>query len=251
MLAKVPSGLAFCGQLTVRTANTTLSEACTAYGLGAGPGDYVVLSISDTGIGMSQEVQAHLFEPFFTTKDVGQGTGLGLATVHGIVKQCSGTVEVQSKEGGGTLFRVYLPRARERNATRELPELHAAGQRAQETILLVEDDESICELTRRVLARCGYRLLVAHDGLEAERVAAQHQGPIDLLLTDLAMPRMDGKTLARRLSETRPGLKIMLMSGYAGAAPGPRGGQVEGMTFIQKPFRPQDLVQKVRALLEQ
>lgn len=239
------------GQLTISTANATLREASTAYDLHAGPGEYVVLSIRDTGTGMSEDVQLHLFEPFFTTKDVGQGTGLGLATVHGIVKQCNGTVQVQSTEGQGALFRVYLPRARDAKTTRELPEVRASERRGGETILLVEDDDSVFELTRRVLARRGYRLLTARDGLEAEQVAASHEGPIDLLLTDLTMPRMDGKTLAQRLTRTRPGLKVLLMSGYTGTGSGADRGSYGGMAFVQKPFRPQDLVQRVRSLLDQ
>jgi len=144
-----------------------------------------------------------------------------------------------------------LPSARAHRQTRELPELQAPGQRGKETILLVEDDDSIFELTQRVLARSGYTLLTARDGLEAEQVAASHQGQIDLLLTDLTMPRMDGKTLAQRLTRERPGLKILLMSGYAGAVPSGDGRSMEDMAFVQKPFRPRDLIQKIRSVLDE
>jgi len=239
------------GQLTIRTASVTLREASNAYGLRAGPGEYVMLSVEDTGIGMSENVQQHLFEPFFTTKSRGEGRGLGLVTVHRIVQQCNGTIEVESTEGQGTTVRIYLPSARAHRQTRELPELQAPGQRGKETILLVEDDDSIFELTQRVLARSGYTLLTARDGLEAEQVAASHQGQIDLLLTDLTMPRMDGKTLAQRLTRERPGLKILLMSGYAGAVPSGDGRSMEDMAFVQKPFRPRDLIQKIRSVLDE
>lgn len=239
------------GQLTIRTASVTLREASNAYGLRAGPGEYVMLSVEDTGIGMSENVQQHLFEPFFTTKSRGEGRGLGLVTVHRIVQQCNGTIEVESTEGQGTTVRIYLPSARAHRQTRELPELRAPGQRGRETILLVEDDDSIFELTQRVLARSGYTLLTARDGLEAEQVAASHQGQIDLLLTDLTMPRMDGKTLAQRLTRERPGLKILLMSGYAGAVPSGDGRSMEDMAFVQKPFRPRDLIQKIRSVLDE
>lgn len=239
----MPSG----GQLTISTANVTLPEASTAFGLRAGPGEYIVISVEDTGIGMSEDVQRHLFEPFFTTKGRGEGSGLGLVAVHRIVEQCSGTIEVESTEERGTLVRVYLPCAQDHRQTRELPALRPTGQRGKETILLVEDDASIFELTQRVLARSGYTLLTARDGLEAKHIAESHRGPIDLLLTDLTMPRMDGKTLAQGLVRTRPQLKVLLMSGYAGAS----GQRIEDMAFVQKPFRPQELLQKVRSVLDE
>jgi PAS domain S-box-containing protein len=238
------------GQLIIRTANVSLPETSNGFGLRAGPGEYVMLSVEDTGIGMSEDVQQHLFEPFFTTKRRGEGAGLGLVTVHRIVRQCNGAIEVESAEGRGTLVRIYLPCAPGQKQTRELPELRTPGQRGKETILLVEDDDSIFELTQRVLARSGYTLLTARDGLEAKQVAENHQGPIDLLLTDLTMPRMDGKTLAQGLIRIRPGLKVLLMSGYAGAVPSADGQGIEEMAFVQKPFRPQDLVQQVRAVLD-
>ncbi|HET9982714.1 MAG TPA: ATP-binding protein, partial [Longimicrobiales bacterium] len=237
------------GRLTIETRNLTISAADAADYPGAAPGDYVAIRVHDTGAGIPPDVLPHIFEPFFTTKDRGKGTGLGLATVYGIISQSGGHIHADSTLGVGTSFRILLP------AIRETPpdETPAAPKRLSggaETVLLVEDEPSVRSLARRVLERQGYTVLEAADGEAAIGVAAQHRDRIDLLLTDVVMPRMSGRTLAGHLAELRPGLRVLFMSGYADELRGRRGAVDEGIAFLQKPFTPEDLATRVRALLD-
>jgi CheY-like chemotaxis protein len=227
-------------------------SATLAYpaGQAAGAGDYVLLTVSDTGVGMSQEIQPYIFEPFFTTKERGRGTGLGLATVYGIVKQSGGDIQVFSQEGLGATFKIYLPRSGE--AAQPLPDrsMQAELPTGSETILLVEDDAEVRELARRVLQWQGYTVLEAHDGPEALRLAAGYAGPIHLLLTDVVMPGMSGTTVAERLAQSRPGLGVLFMSGYTEEAIADHGTLGPGVAFLPKPLGPLALARKVRAVLD-
>ena len=238
------------GHLTVETANITLDEEYAARHLEALPGQYVLLTISDDGIGMSDEVKAHLFEPFFTTKEVGKGTGLGLATVFGIVKQCGGNIWVYSEVGRGTAFKIYLPHAQ------ETPTSPAGGDRAgglphgTEMVLLVEDDVAVRDLVNRILTQHGYTVLVAPGGSEAMYLARQHRGEVRLLLTDVVMPGLSGSDLAGRLAEVQPALKVLYMSGYTNDTIIHHGVLEPGIAFLQKPFSPADLLRKVRSALD-
>jgi CheY-like chemotaxis protein len=238
------------GELTVETANVSLDQAYAAGHLETQPGEYVLLAVSDTGVGMSPEVQAHIFEPFFTTKQRGQGTGLGLATVYGIVKQASGHTWVYSEEGLGTTFKIYLPRARQATQPLRPAEASRGMPSGDETILLVEDDEGVRLLARHVLGRLGYTLLEARDGPTALQIASSHPGPIHLLLTDVIMPGMGGKAVVEQLSTGRHSLKILFMSGYTDEAIAHHGVLDPGVAFLQKPFDATSLARKVRAVLD-
>ncbi|MBI1878196.1 MAG: PAS domain S-box protein, partial [Chloroflexi bacterium] len=224
------------GQLTIETANMVIDDDYMAGHLGTQPGEYVLLAVSDTGCGMSHEVKTRIFEPFFTTKEVGKGTGLGLATIFGIVRQSGGNIWVYSEENVGTTFKIYLPRAQETGLTPARPEIGAEMPSGDETILLVEDDIGVRGLVRQVLLRQGYTLLEAQNGQEALRLSAYYSGPIHLLLTDVVMPGISGKALARELAHTRPDLKILFMSGYTDEAIAHHGVLDPGVAFLQKPF---------------
>jgi CheY-like chemotaxis protein len=206
--------------------------------------------MSYTGVGMDKATLARIWEPFFTTKQPGKGTGLGLAMVYGIVQQSGGHVAVQSEPGQGTTFEVYLPRAEE---VRRMGKSHAgsAGMPpGSETVLLVEDEEAVRSLTRNALRRCGYTLLEAGDGEEALRVAAQHGGRIDLLVTDVVMPRMGGRELSERLVELHPGARVLFLSGYTDDEVVRHGVQEDEVAFLQKPFTPSALAIMVRTVLD-
>ena len=224
------------GRLILETANVDLDDEYERRHVGARPGPHVMLAVSDTGTGIPREIQAQIFEPFFTTKEQGKGTGLGLATVYGIVKQSGGYIEVDSEPGQGTAFRIYLPR------------LDAAA--ATETILLVEDEEGVRELARDILRASGYTVLEARNGAEALLLCERHQGPLDMLLTDVVMPRMSGRELAERLAPLRPELSVLYMSGYTDDAVIRHGVLAAGTAFLQKPFTPAALVQRVRETLD-
>ena len=239
------------GQLTIETANVTIDDSQARALAGLHPGEYVVLAISDTGSGMDTETQAHIFEPFFTTKGV-KGTGLGLSTVYGIVKQSGGYVFVSSDPGRGSTFRIYLPRVLE---TGEPVTPHAAGsvltpRHPVETILIVEDETNLRRMASIYLEKQGYRILEAADGAAAVQICVAHHGPIDLLLTDVIMPGMNGHEVAQRVLSLRPNTKVLYMSGYTENVIGHNGTLDAGINLLQKPFTLQALKAKVREVLD-
>jgi len=238
------------GKVTIETGCANVDAAHCANHPGFTPGEYVLLAVSDTGCGMDGETRSRLFEPFFTTKERGRGTGLGLATVYGIVKQNNGFIDVSSEPGLGTTITIYLPRNGARSAAAPA---HAAAhppERGQETILVVEDEPMNLRLTARILERHGYTVLPAGTPGEALRLAREHPGPIHLLLSDVVMPEMNGRELARNLLALRPGLRRVFTSGYTGEVIAHRGVVEEGMHFIQKPFTSTVLAAKVREALD-
>jgi two-component system cell cycle sensor histidine kinase/response regulator CckA len=241
------------GTLSIATRNASLNGAQGgAYALPLEPGEYVVLSVRDTGVGMDADTRSHLFEPFFTTKPAGSGTGLGLATVYGIVTQSGGHVSVDTAPGAGTTFEVYLPRVqgeREEQAASPAPQRPAQDAACGAVVLVVEDDAGVRGLNRRVLEKLGCTVLEAADGEEALRVAERHDGRIDLLITDVVMPQMSGPELARRLSDIRPGLAVIYTSGYMDDAILRRGVPDAGGDLLQKPFSAQALADKVQEVL--
>jgi signal transduction histidine kinase/ActR/RegA family two-component response regulator len=238
------------GHLIIETENVDLDAEYVRRHVGARPGPHVMLAVSDSGVGIPREIQRHIFEPFFTTKEQGKGTGLGLATVYGIVKQSGGYIEVDSEPGRGTTFRIYLPRvdATAPAADRSARPIAAAG--GTETILLVEDEEGVRELARDILRASGYTVIEARNGPEALLLCERHQGPLDLLLTDVVMPRMSGRELAERLAPLRPDLSVLYMSGYTDDAVIRHGVLGAGTPFLQKPFTPSALVSRVRETLD-
>ena len=214
------------------------------------PGPYVMLAVSDSGHGMTPEVKARIFEPFFTTKETGNGTGLGLATVHGIVQQCGGYIEVESQPGAGTTFRIFLPRTEEAGHSHKSVHDLKVAPRGTETVLLVEDEDAVRSLGQHILHDCGYTVLEAADGKEALQVGMQHQGSIHLLVTDVVMPGVGGRLVAEQLVGLRPEMKVLYTSGYADDAVVHHGVLQDRMNFLQKPFVPVALAQKVREVLD-
>ncbi len=237
------------GKLIIETANRELDEVYCRQHMSVKPGHYVMLSVSDTGLGMAPEVQEHIFEPFFTTK-TGKGTGLGLSTVYGIVKQSSGDIWVYSEPGFGTCFKIYLPRVQDAELTSEVPVRQAAPARGRETILLVEDEETVRMLVREILQNNGYSVLEARNGAHGLELARRYNGKIHLLLTDVVMPQMSGRELAEKLAPLRPDTRILFMSGYTDDAVVANGTIAPGSDFIQKPFTPDALARKIRVLLD-
>jgi two-component system cell cycle sensor histidine kinase/response regulator CckA len=238
------------GALVLETRNVDLDADYAMLHPGTVPGPYVMLAVSDTGMGMTPEVRARIFEPFFTTKPEGEGTGLGLATVYGIVKQSGGNVWVYSEPGEGTTFRIYLPRV---DGPREAPVVGAKAVehfQGTETILLAEDTESLRQVVRETLEEKGYRVLSAADGREALAVATAHPGDIHLLLTDVVMPNMSGADLATALTAARPGLRVVYMSGYTDGALSHHGVLGDGVILIEKPFSSARLSRVVREALD-
>ena len=243
--------MATVGKLTITTANTTLGEEYLKNFPELSAGDYVMLAIVDTGTGMSEEVKGHLFEPFFTTKPEGKGTGLGLATCFGIVKQNSGHINVYSELGSGTAFKIYFPRvqsALEPARVRTQPAEVAGGK---ETVLLVEDEAAVRELAAFTLREKGYTVLVAVNGEEGLRTARQHDGKIDLVFTDVVMPVMGGKEMADALHASHPDTKVLFTTGYTEEAIGHHGVLRPGIVFLQKPYVTATLARKVREVLDQ
>ncbi len=238
------------GQLVFKTANQTLDRTYTQTHPEIEPGAYVTLTVSDNGVGMSQEIKSHLFEPFFTTKEQGKGTGLGLATVYGIVEQVGGHIDVQSEIGEGTTFTIYLPQTEQVDLDivhREPAQDLLVGS---ETILLVEDEEIVRDLASRILTQQGYRLLTASHAEEALRMSAEHAETIHLLVTDVVMPGAGGKDLADRIQTLRPETRILYISGYTDDAIGRKGVLEPGTSLLQKPFTPIELARKVRQVLD-
>jgi CheY-like chemotaxis protein len=215
------------------------------------PGVYALLQITDTGTGMDEHTRKHLFEPFFTTKAEGKGTGLGLATVYGIVKQHEGLISVESEPGRGTTFQVYLPAARDQTPEQESPDTLSGDFRGSETILLVEDDGRVRRLARTILFRQGYRVLDAPDGETALALLEGGREDPDLLLTDVVMPGMNGKVLADKVSEICPKVSVLYMSGYTDEAIVDQRGFLKGVDLLQKPFSVSSLVTKVREVLDE
>lgn len=238
------------GKLTIRTANAEIDMAFAREHPGSTPGEYVILVVTDTGTGMDAEIQAQIFEPFFTTKGRDKGTGLGLATVYGVVKQSNGYIGVESQKGTGSVFTIYLPRV-ERDATAAhviAPEpMNVLGS---ETILLVEDSEPLRRLAELFLKENGYRILAAADGAEAQQLAAQFADPIHLLLTDVVMPGINGRVLAERLAPSQPGMRVLYMSGYTDSFIAGHGVLEDGVHLLHKPFTEETLMRKVRELLD-
>ena len=239
------------GTLVIETRNVHLDEQFARQHTTVQAGPHVLLAVSDTGVGMDPEVLAHIFEPFFTTKEVGKGTGLGLATCYGIVKQNRGSIWVDSERAVGTTFRIYLPRAEAVLPTIELSEPRGAEQtRGSETVLLVEDDVLVRNLAADALRRHGYQVLTASTGVEALDLAGQMRHPIEVLVTDVVMPQMGGEQLAVQMLSERPTLKVLFISGYADLAVLQHGTLVPGTAMLQKPFTPGQLVHRVRELLD-
>jgi CheY-like chemotaxis protein len=235
------------GQLTIETRDTELDARSIAAGFSVRSGLYVMLVVTDTGTGMDEETRSHIFEPFFTTKEQGKGTGLGLATVYGIVKQSGGYIWVYSEPGEGTAFRIYLPREEGeiRDTIPSFPDRPAESLRGHETVLLVEDEEGVRALARKILTLHGYRVREAAGPHRALEMLDEDSGEIHLLLTDFVMPGMDGRELAMRVRQTRPDIRVLLMSGYTD-----RVGAGSQWPLLQKPFTPEGLARRVREVLD-
>ncbi len=238
------------GKLTIETRSKTFDRKYCKHHAGFTPGDFVLLAVSDTGCGMDRDTMDNLFDPFFTTKEVGKGTGLGLATVYGIVKQNNGFINVYSEPGQGSIFNIYLPRlVDDIDAAPAVPgKKTAAG--GSETILLVEDDPMILEMTTTVLKMLGYTVLAASSPGEAVRRVKNHTGAVHMIMTDVVMPEMNGRDLAGQISDLYPDIKLLFMSGYTADIISHQGVLDEGVAFIQKPFSIEDLTEKLREVLE-
>jgi len=237
------------GQLTIETSNVELDEGYAQTHADVKPGRYAMVAVSDTGVGMNEETLARIFEPFFTTKGPGKGTGLGLATVYGIVKQCGGHVGVYSELGRGTTFKVYLPPVAESVLSGKSFQRLAQAPRGSETVLVVEDEDAVRRITRLALQMHGYVVLEARNGAEALRICEAHEGPLDLLVTYVVMPDMGGRQVAERLTARKPGIKVLFLSGYPDDAVVRHGILEAEVAFLQKPFTPLTLANKVREVL--
>ena len=238
------------GRLVIETANVELDAVYARAHIDIDAGSYMLLTVSDTGTGMDAVVQAHIFEPFFTTKAPGEGTGLGLATAHGIVQQSGGSIQVQSEPGQGTSFRIYLPRVEISSELAEPDRQEGPATSGTETILLVEDEETVRLFAARALAECGYRVLEAPDAETALALAAAHDGPLHLLVTDVVMPRVTGPQLAERLAHERPLTRVLYISGYTQQELDRSGAFGQATAYLAKPFTAEALAQTVRGVLE-
>lgn len=238
------------GKLTLETKNVYLDEDYARRHLGVRPGHYVLMAMSDTGVGMDQETLSHIFEPFFTTKEKGKGTGLGLSTVYGIVKQSGGNIWVYSEPGKGTTFKIYLPRVEQEADPIEIKPRPDEVPTGSETILLVEDDAAVRHLAREILQMSGYTVLEASSGVEALHIIESYGGQIDLMLTDVVMPQMSGPELVAQAASRRPQMKVLYMSGYSENIIAHHGIVDPGIHFLPKPFTPEALALKVREVLD-
>ena len=238
------------GKLTLETANAQLDASYASEHQPIAPGRYVMLAVSDTGEGMSPEVQARIFEPFFTTKEVGKGTGLGLSTVYGIVKQSGGFIWVYSEPGRGTTFKIYFPCVDQAAEMMGVDKRPNGASRGTETVLLVEDDSQLRQLSSSVLAHCGYRMLVANGPEEGLAIARANHKDIRLLITDVVMPGMNGRQLAEKILQVSPKMKVLYISGYTNNAIVHYGVLDKGLWFLPKPFTLSALVGKVREVLD-
>jgi PAS domain S-box-containing protein len=238
------------GRLTVETSNVQFGQRRNRPPMGAEPGSYIALIVRDTGHGMDEDTQSHVFEPFFTTKEKGKGTGLGLSTVYGIVKQSGGCIEVESKPGRGATFKIFFPRVEGPSQGAEAATVGGEQVKGRETVLLVEDEPGVRRLVNETLRLHGYTVLEARHGIEALLTGAKHAGPIHLLLTDVVMPQMSGPEVAEKLATVRPDVKVLYMSGYPDHPAFSKGGIDTEHSFLQKPFTPSTLAQKVREVLD-
>jgi two-component system, cell cycle sensor histidine kinase and response regulator CckA len=238
------------GRLNVETADAILDEAAVADMPDARPGDYVMLSVSDTGVGMAPEIRARIFEPYFTTKDVGKGTGLGLSTVYGIVGQSDGHIALSSEVGLGTTFRIYLPRSEAPQAKVEQPGAEKLPE-GTEHILLVEDDSSVRRLSKELLVRLGYSVTEAASGRAGLALGSDDTRHFDLALCDVILGDMSGAAVAEALMALRPSIRVLYMSGYSDEAIVKTGVLDEGKPFLQKPFTPMQLSKKIREVLDE
>jgi PAS domain S-box-containing protein len=238
------------GRLTIETSNVNFDTKYTREHVTVAAGKYVMLAVTDTGVGMDVETQTHIFEPFYTTKSSASGTGLGLSTVYGIVKQSGGYIWVYSERGKGTTFKVYLPMVTEPGAAPEIPVVRVGETRGSETVLLVEDEPAVRELTRMILAGQGYTVIEAAGAIEAKNIAMKDGAKVDLLLTDVVMPGMSGRDLAKEVTQLFPRARVLYMSGYTFNVIAHGGMLEEGIDFLQKPFTPATLLRKVRDVLD-
>jgi len=239
------------GKLTLETANIYLDrEYAERHDVRLEPGPYVMLAVSDTGLGMDEDTRKRVFEPFFTTKETGKGTGLGLSTAYGIVKQSGGYIWVYSEPGEGTTFKIYLPRTEEAPQAAKAQRLESERLTGSETVLVVEDEKAVLNMVKEILTRSGYRVLEAREPQEALEHLRSYPDVIDLMITDVVMPGMNGKTLSQEAASLRPSVKTLFMSGYTNNAVAHRGILDPDVHFLQKPFRANELLQKVREVLE-
>ena len=239
------------GNLTIETANFEVDREYAAKHVGVQPGSYVMMAVSDTGTGMDDETKARIFEPFFTTKEKGRGTGLGLSTVYGIVKQSGGNIWVYSELGEGTAFKVYLPQLKEAVVSVAKAAVEAEAPGGSETILVVEDEDVVRGLARKILEQLGYQVIDANGVAEATRLCREYPGEIHLLLTDVVMPEASGQEIANRMKARRPNTRVLFMSGYTDEAIVHHGVVDSDVAFIQKPFTPVALAKKIREVLDQ
>src|SRR5208283_2894508 len=238
------------GQLLIGTANVELDEQYAMKHNAVIPGEYIMIAVEDSGAGMTEEIKAHIFEPFFTTKEKDKGTGLGLATVYGIVKQNRGNIWFYSEESKGTTFKIYLPRVYGKAEVLQKKTMEAYPAGGTETILVIEDEDKVRNATINILKKHGYSVIGASHGGEALDICEKRTAPVDLVLTDVVMPHVSGREFVGRLKVLRDGFKVLYMSGYTNDVISHHGILEEGVNFISKPFSSSDLLRKVRDVLD-